>query len=86
MMPETEMAPPDAVLDGFRTAMSQLAAGVVMVTCHVGGKPWGLTVSACCSVSMSPPLMLVSLGSATTSTRGDRGAAASSASACSASR
>lgn len=69
MMPETEMAPPDAVLDGFRTAMSQLAAGVVMVTCHVGGKPWGLTVSACCSVSMSPPLLLVSLGSATTSTR-----------------
>ena len=69
MMPETEMAPPDAVLDGFRTAMSQLAAGVVMVTCRVGGKPWGLTVSACCSVSMSPPLLLVSLGSATTSTR-----------------
>ena len=69
MTPETEMAPLDAVLDGFRTAMSQLAAGVVMVTCHVGGKPWGLTVSACCSVSMSPPLLLVSLGSATTSAK-----------------
>lgn len=66
MTSETDMAR-DAVLDGFRTAMSQLAAGVVMVTCHVGGKPWGLTVSACCSVSMSPPLLLVSLGSATTS-------------------
>jgi flavin reductase (DIM6/NTAB) family NADH-FMN oxidoreductase RutF len=49
--------------------MSRLAAGVVMVTCHVEGKPWGLTVSACCSVSMSPPLLLVSLGSATTSAR-----------------
>jgi flavin reductase ActVB len=71
MSPETGMAP-DAVLDGFRMAMSQLAAGVVMVTCHVGGKPWGLTVSACCSVSMSPALLLVSLGSATTSTRAIR--------------
>jgi flavin reductase ActVB len=59
----------DAVLDGFRTAMSRLAAGVVMVTCHVDGKPWGLTVSACCSVSMAPPLLLVSLGAQTTSAR-----------------
>jgi flavin reductase ActVB len=41
--------------------MSQLAAGVVMVTARVAGRPWGLTVSACCSVSMSPPLLLVSL-------------------------
>jgi flavin reductase (DIM6/NTAB) family NADH-FMN oxidoreductase RutF len=69
MTPETGATPPDAVLNGFRTAMSRLAAGVVMVTCHVAGKPWGLTVSACCSVSMSPPLLLVSLGSATTSAR-----------------
>jgi flavin reductase (DIM6/NTAB) family NADH-FMN oxidoreductase RutF len=68
MTPETGTAAPDAVLDGFRAAMSRLAAGVVMVTCHVGGKPWGLTVSACCSVSMSPPLLLVSLGASTTST------------------
>jgi flavin reductase (DIM6/NTAB) family NADH-FMN oxidoreductase RutF len=67
MMPELET--PETVVAGFRSAMSQLAAGVVMVTCHVGGKPWGLTVSACCSVSMSPPLLLVSLGAGTTSAR-----------------
>lgn len=53
----------------FRAAMSRLAAGVVMVTCHVGQRPWGLTVSACCSVSMDPPLLLVSLGRETTSAR-----------------
>jgi flavin reductase ActVB len=55
------------VNDSFRTAMSRLAAGVVMVTCRVNGKPWGLTVSACCSVSMDPPLILVSLGNTTAS-------------------
>ena len=55
------------VADDFKMAMSRLAAGVVMVTCHVDGKPWGLTVSACCSVSMEPPLILVSLGSTTAS-------------------
>jgi flavin reductase ActVB len=57
------------VADAFKVAMSRLAAGVVMVTCHVDGKPWGLTVSACCSVSMEPPLLLVSLGAETTSAR-----------------
>lgn len=60
---------PVEVVEIFKTAMSRLAAGVVMVTCHVDGKPWGLTVSACCSVSMSPPLILVSLGTETTSAR-----------------
>jgi flavin reductase (DIM6/NTAB) family NADH-FMN oxidoreductase RutF len=70
MTPEIAVHRPDTVLDGFRSAMSRLAAGVVMVTCHVEGKPWGLTVSACCSVSMSPPLLLVSLGAGTTSARG----------------
>jgi len=48
----------------------------VMVTCHVDGKPWGVTVSACCSVSMEQPLLLVSLGAETTSARaiGENGA------------
>ncbi|WP_259315587.1 flavin reductase family protein [Capillimicrobium parvum] len=53
--------------DSFRVAMSRLAAGVVMVTCRVDGQPWGLTVSACCSVSMDPPLILASLGANTVS-------------------
>jgi flavin reductase ActVB len=63
------MTYPHDTADGFRAAMSRLAAGVVMVTCHVDEKPWGLTVSACCSVSMDPPLLLVSLGSETASAR-----------------
>lgn len=55
------------VAAGFRDAMGQLATGVVMVTCYVDGRPWGLTVSACCSVSVSPPLLLVSLSKQTAS-------------------
>lgn len=57
----------DEVASGFRDAMGRLATGVVMVTCHVDGKPWGLTVSACCSVSVTPPLLLVSLSEQTAS-------------------
>jgi flavin reductase ActVB len=51
----------------FRTAMSHLAAGVVMVTSRIDGRPWGLTISACCSVSLRPPMLLISLGSHTAS-------------------
>jgi flavin reductase (DIM6/NTAB) family NADH-FMN oxidoreductase RutF len=54
--------------DSFREAMGLLAAGVVMVTCTVDGRPWGLTVTACCSVSIDPPLLLISLGHETLST------------------
>lgn len=53
--------------DAYREAMSRLAAGVVMVTCHVGGRPWGMTATACCSVSMAPPLIMVSLAHHTVS-------------------
>lgn len=58
--------PPDLVED-FREAMRRLAASVVMVTTWLDEQPWGLTVSACCSVSMSPPTLLVSLGQHTAS-------------------
>jgi flavin reductase ActVB len=53
----------------FREAMSNLAAGVVMVTCRIDGRPWGMTVSACISVSMSPPTLLVSLGTESSAAR-----------------
>ncbi|NHM31358.1 flavin reductase family protein [Neobacillus terrae] len=49
------------VTDLFKEAMGRLAAGVTVVTTEIDGRPWGVTVSACCSISMSPPLMLVSL-------------------------
>ena len=49
--------------------MSALASGVVLVTCWVGDRPWGMTVTAFASVSAEPPTVLVSLGSETTSAR-----------------
>ncbi len=57
------------VRSGFLEAMSRLAATVVMVTTWVEGKPWGLTISSCCSVSVEPPLLLVSLAAETTSAK-----------------
>jgi flavin reductase (DIM6/NTAB) family NADH-FMN oxidoreductase RutF len=53
--------------EAFREAMSHLAATVVMVTTKIDGKPWALTISACCSVSANPPMILISLGSGTAS-------------------
>jgi flavin reductase (DIM6/NTAB) family NADH-FMN oxidoreductase RutF len=45
----------------FRLAMGRFATGVTVVTTISGGKPYGLTVSAFCSVSLDPLLVLVSL-------------------------
>ncbi|MFD7002078.1 flavin reductase family protein [Streptomyces mirabilis] len=55
--------------DEFRAAMSQLAAGVVLVTAHEpaldpegpGGEDVGMTATAFLSVSLDPPLVMVSL-------------------------
>jgi flavin reductase ActVB len=52
----------------FRQAMGGLASGVTVITTWIDGRPWGLTVSACCSVSMSPPLILVCLANHAVST------------------
>ncbi len=68
--PADRTAPPadtERTTASFRDAMSRLACGVVMVTCDVSGRPWGLTVSACCSVSLDPPTLLVSVGAGTVS-------------------
>ncbi len=44
----------------FRRALGQFASGVTVVTTlDRGGRPLGLTVSAFCSVSLHPPLVLV---------------------------
>ena len=59
------------VADVFEVAMSRLAAGVAMVTCHVDDKPWGLTVSACCSVSSGPAAAAWSRCAPTRSARDD---------------
>ncbi len=49
----------DAVRETLKEAMARLAAGVVLVTNWVEGRPWGITVSSCTSLSMHPPLILV---------------------------
>jgi flavin reductase ActVB len=45
----------------FKTAMRSLAGGVVMVIAQRGDRLWGLTISACCSISANPPQVLISL-------------------------
>jgi len=63
----TEPASDSASSAEFADAMSALASGVVLVTCWVGDRPWGMTVTAFASVSADPPTVLVSLGSDGTS-------------------
>jgi flavin reductase ActVB len=58
---------PAVAPEGFRRAMRLLAGGVAVVTTIVDGRPWGLTVSACCSLTAEPPQVLVSLDSRTAS-------------------
>jgi len=44
----------------FRAALSRFASGVTVVTTKDGsGKLYGITVSAFCSVSLTPPLVLI---------------------------
>jgi len=46
--------------DGFKRALGQFASGVTIVTTQDRrGEPIGLTVSAFCSASLEPPLVLV---------------------------
>jgi flavin reductase (DIM6/NTAB) family NADH-FMN oxidoreductase RutF len=62
--------PPDsASIPDFVEAMSALASGVVLVTCRVGDRPWGTTVTAFASGSADPPTVLVSLAATATGAR-----------------
>ena len=54
-------------VDVFREAMRKLPGGVVMVTTRIGGRPWGLTISSCCSMTANPPQILISLQERTAS-------------------
>jgi flavin reductase (DIM6/NTAB) family NADH-FMN oxidoreductase RutF len=56
-------------IDDFRHAMRALPGGVVMVTTRIDGRPWGLTISSCCSVTAEPPRLLISLQKRTASCR-----------------
>jgi flavin reductase (DIM6/NTAB) family NADH-FMN oxidoreductase RutF len=65
----TTSPPASASLQEFADALSALASGVVLVTCWVGDRPWGMTATAFASVSAKPPLVLVSVGSQTATAR-----------------
>ena len=49
----------DPLVDNFRAAMRQLAATVCVVTAGTGMGRRGLTATAVCSLSITPPSMLV---------------------------
>ena len=54
--------------DEFRSALGRFASGVTIVTTKDNdGKLHGLTVSAFCSVSMNPPLILICIQKSTPS-------------------
>jgi flavin reductase ActVB len=70
LTPAGESAPRDErAEEAFRSAMRLLPTGVVLVLVDVGGRPWALTVSACCSLSVVPPRLLVSLSRHTVTAR-----------------
>ena len=73
MTPDLELitspAPEPSAVEAFVEAMSALASGVVLVTCRLEGRPWGMTVTAFASVSAEPPTVLVSLGAASPAAR-----------------
>lgn len=51
----------------FRTAMGHFASGVTVVTTRNGEELGGLTVSAFCSLSLDPPLVLICIDKGVTS-------------------
>lgn len=51
-----------ATIDTFREVMATVPAPVAIVTASQEGDNHGATVSAFCSLSMDPPMMLVALG------------------------
>ncbi len=56
-----------AMADGLRMAMRQLAASVSVVAARSGSARGGLTMTAVCSVSLDPPTMLICVNRASSS-------------------
>lgn len=46
----------------FRHALAQWSTGVTVLTCRVDGQPYAMTATSLVSVSLQPPLVLVSIG------------------------
>lgn len=58
----------------FRDVIRHLAAGVTVITSSLAGEPVGLTATAVCSVSATPPALLISV---TAGSRTEKGIAES---------
>lgn len=50
-------------LPGFRDAVGTFPTGVTVVTTHDAGEDFGLTVSAFCSLSLDPAMVMVAVAS-----------------------
>jgi len=61
-MPQAEILTDGSIAPSdFRSAMGHFATGVTVVTTQVGGTTHGMTANAFLSVSLNPPLVLVSV-------------------------
>jgi len=60
-MPNGNIAACEPMIDAatFRRVMSRFASGIAIITTCDGEQDYGMTVNAFCSVSLSPPLVLV---------------------------
>jgi flavin reductase (DIM6/NTAB) family NADH-FMN oxidoreductase RutF len=54
-------APPDAFVMDFKESMARMSSTVAVVTTMTHAGPHGMTVSAFMSLSVSPPMIVVSL-------------------------
>jgi flavin reductase (DIM6/NTAB) family NADH-FMN oxidoreductase RutF len=50
---------PNPTVDGFRVAMRRLASGVSILTAHEAGCDFAMTATAVCSLSATPPRLIV---------------------------
>lgn len=57
---------PSASADDLRAGLRQFASGVTIVTAEHDGELYGITVSAFSSISLDPPIIMVSINNSST--------------------
>lgn len=63
-------ATPTEISSAFRDVIRHLASGVTIITSSLDGEPVGLTATAVCSVSATPPMLLISVTSGSRTAQG----------------